>query len=514
MESPRPARDRRYDELEALNRIAAVMADAPNPAGAVMPALKLLESHLNMRHITLALLDSGAGQVSIDLAADLTSEQIVRGRYRLGEGVTGKVAATGRPAVIPSIADCPDFLARTTQGCRRGDSSFVCVPVIIGKEILGTISMHGAIRPENELWECARLLGTVAAMLAQAIRLRREARESHAALADENERLRGRLKNRVAPRNIIGKSREMRIVFDQIAQAASSRSTVLVNGETGTGKELVAEALHYNGDRADKPFVKVNCAALPESLIESELFGHEKGAFTGAVARRQGRFEQADGGTIFLDEIGDISQLMQVKLLRVLQEREFERVGGRETIKIDVRVIAATHRDLFAMAREGRFRSDLFYRINVFPIYLLPLRRRQSDIPLLAEFFLDKYARNAGKRIVSISPEVMDILSRHAWPGNVRELENCIEHAVILANGSSIGVEHLPASLRFPADEPGARMDFKSQVESFERGLIAEALRATRGNLSQAAGLLGTTPRIIAYRSRQLGLDPVAFSTA
>ncbi|MDR1520236.1 MAG: sigma 54-interacting transcriptional regulator [Planctomycetota bacterium] len=504
--------DRQSAELEALNRIAAELAAAPDPAEAVMPALKLLESHLNMRHATLALLDSGAGQISIDLASGLTCEQIGRGHYRLGEGVTGRVAASGSPAVIPSTSDCPEFLDRTTRGGRRGGSSFICVPVVIGKEILGTLSLDGDIRPEAELWERAKLLGMVAALLGQAIRMRREARERQAALVDENARLRGRMKTHVSSRNIIGKSREMRIVFDQIDQAASSRSTVLVNGETGTGKELVAEALHYTGDRAGGPFVRVNCAALPESLIESELFGHEKGAFTGAVARRRGRFEQADGGTIFLDEIGDISQLMQVKLLRVLQEREFERVGGQDTIKVDVRVVAATHRDLFAMVREGRFRSDLFYRINVFPIYLLPLRRRQSDIPLLAEFFLRKYAANAGKRITSISPEALEIFNRHSWPGNVRELENCIEHAVILADGASIGVDHLPAGLRFPADDPGVRLDFKSQVENFERGLIVEALKATRGNVSQAAGLLMTTPRIISYRARLLGVDPAAFA--
>ena len=510
MEPDRP--ERRYAEVDALNQVAAVLAEASDPAEAVMPALRLIETRLDKRYATLALLDSGAGQISIDLASSLTREQIRRGRYRLGEGVTGKVAESGLPAVIPSTADCPDFLDRTTRGDRRGDSSFICVPVVIGRETLGTLSLDGEPRPESELWETARLLGTVAAMLAQAIRMRRDARERQAALTDENERLRGRLKSRLTPRNIVGKSREMRIVLDQIAQAASSRSTVLINGDTGAGKELVAEALHYNGDRAGRPFIKVNCAALPESLIESELFGHERGSFTGASARRLGRFEQADGGTIFLDEIGDVSQLMQVKLLRVLQEREFERVGGRETIRVDVRVVAATNRDLFAMVREGRFRSDLFYRINVFPIYLLPLRRRRADIPLLAEFFLEKYARAAGKRITAIAPEAMELLNRHAWPGNVRELENAIEHAVILAGGDTLMAEHLPAGIRFPSDHSGPRPGFKAQVENFERGLLAEALKATRGNVSQAAQLLDSTQRIISYRAKQLGIDPGAFA--
>ncbi|MDR3212286.1 MAG: sigma 54-interacting transcriptional regulator [Planctomycetota bacterium] len=503
--------DRRFAEINVLNQIATLMASNSDPRESVLPALRLLEELMDMQFTTLTLVDNDSGEVVIDLASDLTSEQTDQVRYRLGEGITGRVAATGKPAVIPSIAESQEFLNRTNRN-RSLDTSFICVPVVIGQQVLGTLSMDGRSKPKDALWADASLLGVVAAMLAQAIRMRRDARENQSSLAKENRQLLRRLKGSLAPGNIVGKSREMRIVFDQIAQATSSRSTVLINGETGTGKELVAEALHYNGSRSDQPFIRVNCAALPESLIESELFGHEKGAFTGAVAMRHGRFEQADGGTIFLDEIGDISQFMQVKLLRVLQEREFERVGGRETLKVDVRVIAATHQDLFAMTREGRFRSDLFYRINVFPIYLLPLRKRQSDIPLLAEFFLEKYAASAGKNITSIAPEAMAVLTRHQWPGNVRELENCIEHAVILATDSVIRVEHLPASLRLPPDESGGHLDFKTMVENYERSLIVEAFKTTRGNVRQAAQLLGSTQRIISYRSKQLRIDPLTFT--
>ncbi len=497
-------------EMETLNQIASVAALSADLPAAVPRVLTLVADALGMRYATLALLDSESGVVSIDVADGLTDEQKRLGHYNLGEGVVGKVAASGKPAVIPSVANCPDFLNRT--GIRTRDASFICVPVILGKELLGTISLDGDPRPEERLAEDARFLGVVAAMLAQAIKLRLLARESQETLRRENESLRLQLRRQVNPKNLIGRSREMQIVFDQIAQVADSPSTVLINGETGTGKELVARALHYNGSRADKPFVRVNCAALPESLVESELFGHEKGAFTGATAARKGRFEQADGGTIFLDEIGDISPLMQVKLLRVIQEREFERVGGNRTIGVDVRVIAATHRDLFAMTKEGKFRGDLYYRINVFPIYLLPLRKRPGDLPLLAAHFLEKYAAAAGKRIVSISPEVQEIFAAHSWPGNVRELENSIEHAVILAVGPVILPEHLPASLRQPAEagEP-AGLDYRSRVDNFEKSLLTEALRATRGNLTRAAERLGTTPRVASYRARQLGIDPAGF---
>ncbi len=501
-----PAESAPQREMDLLNRIASLVAESEDVAESMPKVLHLLGQAMDMRYATLALLDSDAGEISIDIADGLTEEQVRLGHYTLGEGVVGRVAKTGVAAIIPSIFSCPEFLNRT--GARTKDASFICVPVILGKEILGTISVDGDPKPEAELAEHARLVGVVGAMLAQGIKTRRILREKQESLRSENERLRVELRKHVGPRNLIGKSREMQIVFDQIAQVADSQSTVLINGETGTGKELVAQALHYGGSRADKPFIRVNCAALPESLIESELFGHEKGAFTGAIAARKGRFEQADGGTIFLDEIGDISPLMQVKLLRVLQEREFERVGGTKTIRVDVRVVAATHRDLFAMTRQGTFRGDLFYRINVFPIYMLALRNRRSDIPLLAEHFLTKYADSAGKSISAISPEVLEIFNNHYWPGNVRELENCMEYAVILANGPVILPEHLPASLRTPPEvEAPITLDYKSMVENFERGVLTEALRSTRGNITRAAEKLRTTPRVISYRVRQLGIQ-------
>jgi Nif-specific regulatory protein len=300
----------------------------------------------------------------------------------------------------------------------------------------------------------------------------------------------------------------MREVYTRIAQVARSDTTVLVRGESGTGKELVATAVHYGSARSKRPLVKVNCAALSESLLESELFGHERGAFTGAVRARRGRIEEAEGGTLFLDEIGDFSLTAQVKLLRVLQEREFQKVGSDRTQKADVRVITATNRDLEAAVRDGRFREDLYYRINVFPVHLPPLRERRDDILLLADHFVTLYAARMNKQVTRISTPAISLLLSWQWPGNVRELENCIEHAVLLSSEGVIHSHHLPPTLQSPRLEaqPSAGT-FKLRVEALERDLLSDALKRAEGNSAAAARELGLTPRILRYKLRQLGLD-------
>ena len=304
----------------------------------------------------------------------------------------------------------------------------------------------------------------------------------------------------------------MQVVFDQIAKVAKSPSTVLILGETGTGKELVAQAIHYNSDRANGPFVRVHCAALPENIIESELFGHEKGAFTGAISEHKGRFEMADGGTIFLDEIGEISATLQVKLLRVLQEHEFERVGGNKTIHVNIRVIAATNKNLLQMVHEGKFREDLYYRLHIFPIYVPPLRKRKSDIVLLADHFLERYSKMLGKDVRRLSTGTIDMLMSYHWAGNVRELENCIERAVLVAEGNVIYPHHLPPTLQ-TAESTGApvRGDLKSMVETYERDIICDALKSAKGKVAPAARALATTQRILGYKIKMLGINPKRF---
>ena len=336
------------------------------------------------------------------------------------------------------------------------------------------------------------------------MRLRQSAQEERERLMEENLRLQDELKDRYRPSNIIGNSKAMQSVYQLIAQVSSSDTTVLLRGESGTGKELVAHAIHYASRRAPRPFVKVNCAALPEGVIESELFGHEKGAFTGAVAARKGRFELAQGGTLFLDEIGDLSPAMQIKLLRVLQEREFERVGGTLTIKADVRLIAATNRDLEELIEGEQFRQDLYYRLNVFPIHIPPLRERRTDILLLADYFVERYSRQNHKNVRRISTPAIDMLMAYHWPGNVRELENCIERAVLLSDDEVIHGHHLPPTLQ-TAEASGTvpRGTLAAALETVEKELLMEALKSARGNMAAAAASLGITERIMGLRVKR-----------
>jgi len=306
----------------------------------------------------------------------------------------------------------------------------------------------------------------------------------------------------------------MQDVYDLIAQVSKTDTTVLIAGESGTGKELVAHAIHYNSLRADKPFVRVHCAALPESVIESELFGHERGAFTGAIAQRKGRFELADGGTLFLDEVGELSIATQIKLLRVLQEKEFERVGGTETVRVNVRVIAATNRNLEELIAQGQFRQDLYYRLHVFPIHVPPLRDRRADILLLADHFVEKYSTANHKGVARVSTPAIDLLMMYHWPGNVRELENCIERAVLLTDSDVIHARHLPPTLQAPAAGGGAKPGtLQAQLDNLERDLIVDALKASRGNMAKAARALGITERVMGLRVNKHDVNPTRFRT-
>ncbi len=333
-------------------------------------------------------------------------------------------------------------------------------------------------------------------------------------LQQEVKQLRAQVVQRYAFHNLIGKSPLMQDIYGKIEQVADSRTTVLISGESGTGKELVAKALHYNSSRRDRPFVALNCAALPETLIESELFGHEKGSFTDATARRVGQFEQANSGTLFLDEIGDLSPMTQAKLLRVLQEREFTRIGGVQPIKVDVRIVAATNKTLEDLVRKGQFREDLYYRINVIALYLPPLRDRGEDIPLLAKHFLSKRIEEDNRAPQEFSKDAIELLSRYPWPGNVREMENIIEQAFIFSKGfDSVTPEHLPAILRNDTrssslrdDTLAGRLSLEKAVMEFEREIILDALKRTHYVQTHAANLLGISRRMLKYRMDTLGI--------
>jgi len=497
-------------ELSLLFEISRLLDRSLDLREVVHPVLKTMADHMGMLRASITLLNRDTGEISIEAAHGLSPSQKERGKYRLGEGVTGRVIESGEPAIVPRVGEDPQFLDRT--GARRGqpksEISFVCVPVKIGNEVVGAISIDRVYEPSADLGEDVRLLSIIASMIAQAVRLRQSAQEERRRLLEENRRLQEELKDRFRPSNIIGNSKPMQAVYDLISQVSKSDATVLIRGESGVGKELVAAAIHYNSRRSERPFIKVSLAALPDTVIESELFGHEKGAFTGALAQRKGRFELANTGTIFLDEIGDLSPTTQVKLLRVLQEREFERVGGTQTIRVDVRIIAATNRDLERLSTEERFRQDLYYRLNVFPIHVPPLRDRRADIMLLADHFVEKYARQSARDVRRISTPAIDLLMSYHWPGNVRELENCIERAVLLAEGDVIHAHHLPPSLQ-SAESTGSQHSgtLTESLEALERDLIVDALKTSRGNKAKAARALGTTERLIGLRVARLGID-------
>ncbi|MGB9615751.1 MAG: nif-specific transcriptional activator NifA [Desulfomonilaceae bacterium] len=503
-------------ELMLLFEISQSLDQSMDLHEVVGPVFESLARHRGMMRGTLTLLNRESGEILIEAAHGLSQLQIERGRYRPGEGVTGKVIATGKPAVVPHISDEPLFLDRTgaRSGLAKKDISFICVPIKIGNEVIGALSADRLFEEGVSFVEDVRLLSIVASMIAQAVRLRQSAQEERHRLLEENKRLQNQLKDRFRPANIVGNSKSMQAVYDLIAQVTRSDTTVLIRGESGTGKELVAHAVHFNSGRADKPFIKVNCGALPESVVESELFGHEKGAFTGAVSTRKGRFELAHGGTIFLDEVGDLSLTTQIKLLRVLQEREFERVGGNVTRRTDVRIIAATNRDLELLVEGRKFRHDLYYRINVFPIHVPPLRERKTDIPLLADYFVEKYGKANHKTITRISTQAIDMLMSYHWPGNVRELENCIERAVLLTTDGVIHGRHLPPTLQTPGKAAVERTGtLQSALDSLERDMVMDALKVCRGNKTKAARILGITERIMGLRVQKYGIDPRRFRT-
>jgi Nif-specific regulatory protein len=481
--SPESREDR---ELGLLTRMGEAVGTALDPSLFFEQTMQLLAKDLGMIRGTIVLLDRTTRKLRIAAAHGLTPQERARGEYAIGEGVTGHVVQTGLPAVVPDISQDPRFLDRTAG--RRTDSArpiaFICVPLKVDDQVVGVLSVDRPVAVQASLDKDLRLLTIVASTVSQVLKINRLISvEKEKVLAHDEELLR-ELRSRYRLDNVVGQSQAIQQVLATAATAAKSRASILVTGETGTGKELVASVIHYNSRRASGPFVKVNCGALPETLLESELFGHVKGAFTGAVESRKGRFELADGGTLFLDEVAEMSPRLQVKLLRVLQEREFEPVGGTRTIHVDVRVVAATNKDLSREIREGRFREDLYYRLNVIPIQLPSLRERRQDIPLLVNHFLEKYNRENDKNVSKISPGVLDRLLEYPWPGNVRELENCIERVVVLSPGEVFLEGLLPPEVARQHRNHTCQSHRAWSEDAFLRQ-AAEALGESATNLSE-----------------------------
>ncbi len=512
--------------LAALYAVSRVLSRSLAFKETLRDVLRILQDEAGLNCGMIGVVDPQSGRLSVHAVHHPAGTGDVH--YQRGEGILGLLLEKPRTVTLARVADEPRFLNRL--GIYQGELPFIAVPIRVGSSLQGVLAVQPAAPDDGLLEERAQFVEMVANLIGQSLRLSLEVQQEKTTLVEERDLLRRTVRHQFGFDSMVGRSASMRRVFDQARLVAKWNTTVLIRGETGTGKELIANAIHYNSPRSRNAMIRLNCAALPENLLESELFGHERGAFTGAVEARKGRFEQAHGGTLFLDEIGDVSGPFQAKLLRILQEGEFERVGGCRTIKVDVRVIAATHRDLETAVDMGDFREDLFYRLNVMPIFLPPLRERIEDIPEIVRHLLGKIG-NQQKRKLSLTDMAQRRLASHEWPGNVRELENCLERAAVLAEDGRIDVD----LIRFPSVR-------ERPVRKAQRGLSggtgSRALGPTSGigpeididdpNLSEkerviaaleqagwvqakAARLLGMTPRQIAYRIQTLAIDVKQF---
>ncbi len=525
-------------ELSAIYEVGKILTSAQNLPRALGTSLRTLQSLLGFDRAAVHLPDAETREIRMEVGSGYAAEERQRARYVWGEGIVGKTMKSGSPVALPDVRQEPSFLDKTRAHGKAppGPLSYIAVPIKVGSEVLGVLTAERFGRMGTQALESdTRTLTVVGCLMGQALKL-------HAAIERLQEEFRRQrrefeksIRRTYRLESIVGQSKRMQEVFAQVASVAPSRATVLLRGESGTGKERIARAIHASGPRSGRPFVAVNCAALPETLLESELFGHKRGAFTGAVEERKGRFEEAHGGTVFLDEVGDIPLPTQVKLLRVLQERKFERLGENRTVSVDVRIIAATNADLERLVEEGRFREDLFYRLHVIPIFLPPLRERRDDILPLAEHFLDRFNQEHGKT-VSLSPEALDLLREYRWPGNVRELENLVERLVVMAKEPVVRAPDLPRAIRrpgaegaqppgpaaagslpasagpdgappFPPAPPGPAPTRAARLHELEREELLRALETTGWVIARAARLLGWTPRQVAYKMKRHGLS-------
>ncbi len=503
---------------EMLFRVSQALSRSLDFHQTLREVLRTLEITGHLSGGMVSVVDPDVGDLTVHAVHGLESEVYEPVRYQPGEGLIGMILEGGRTVAIARLGDEPRFLNRL--GIYDKDLPFIAAPIQVGGALQGVLAVQPDAPDDGLLEERARFVEMVANLIGQSVRLSQEVERERKALSEERDTLRRTVRQKHGFDNLVGHSAPMRRIFEQIRMVAKWPTTVLIRGETGTGKELIANAIHYNSPRARGPYLRLNCASLPENLLESELFGHEKGAFTGAVAARKGRFEAADGGTLFLDEIGEISPAFQAKLLRVLQEGELERVGGSRTIKVDVRLIAATHRDLEAAVETGDFREDLYYRLNVMPILPPPLRERMEDLPEIARFLLERLG-GIQSRPLTLSAAAHRRLAQHSWPGNVRELENCLERAAVMSMDGEIdadliridkprgnGARPVPVAQAAAAGVVAAADgDVDPGAEQNERQRVIAALEQAGWVQARAARLLGMTPRQIAYRIQTLNIE-------
>src|ERR1035437_10028238 len=504
------------NELTMLLELSEALGSPLNLRASFARALEILETDLKAVFGMITFLDAATAELKVEAVTGRHGAAAEKLRYRLGEGITGRVVKTGKPIAVPHASQEPLFLEQLgllrVRRKSKADLSYISVPIRIDGRNAGALGVAFVYEKDRDLGHPVKVLGIAASMLGQATRVHRLLQAERDRLMEENRQLKEELRERYDVHNLIGTSHPMQKVYEQVAQAAPANTTVLIRGESGTGKELVAHAIHYNSPRSGQPFVKVACAALPESLIESELFGYEPGAFTGADKQKKGRFELAHGGTLFLDEVGAPPAATQVKLLRVLQEREFERLGGVKPVKVDVRLITATNIDLEDAMKKGPFREELYYRLTLFGLSPPPLRERRSDILLLADHFVEKYAIAHARNVRRISTSAIDMMMSYHWPGNVRELENCIERAILICEGGVIHAPHLPPTLQTAeVSDTLPERPLAESIDSYGKDLILDGLKIARGNRAKAARLLRTTERILNYKVAKPRIAPDRF---
>jgi Nif-specific regulatory protein len=495
---------RQNRELTAILEVSKVLTTSFALEKNLMSVMSTLGTLLEMQRGCVFLLDNNSGELRIVAAHGLAKHNIEKGKYRIGEGIVGRVLEKKKPLVIPNIGEEPLFLNRTGSRPEKDGISFLCIPIMLKNEALGVLSVDRIYSSkQGNVDDDLRVLKIVSSLIAQFIKLW----ESYEKIEKEKEHLKRELKGKYSIENVIGHSAGMQEVFEAVHRVSPTKATVLLRGESGTGKEMIAKAIHYMSKRNKGPFIKFNCASIPEGLLESELFGHEKGAFTGAIASRKGKFELAHKGTIFLDEVGDLPITLQPKILRVLQEREFEPVGSEKTIKVDIRIVAATSRNLETLVSQGKYREDLYYRLNVIPLFLPPLYERDEDIPVLIDYFLQKFNKE-NSRSVSLDKSALQVFLNYNWPGNVRELENTVERLVIMSGSEQVTASDLPVSLSLRRTKGMAKSSsLTADVGEIEKSNIQEALEKTGWVQAKAARLLGITPRQIGYKIKKYGLE-------
>lgn len=491
-----------YNELLCLNKLTELILNESNLNLALKSSLIILSEIMELKRGIISLYHKDLNEIWHDTYGfDNPDDKI---KFAPGEGITGEVVKSGRPIAIPSLDKAPIFLDKTgiRKKLNRKELAFICVPINYKNETIGALSVDRKVKNDDvDLTQEVKFLSKVADRISEIVKKK--------ILSYENQQLKEMIQKSSPIGTIIGNSKGMRELAYQISLIADKPTSILITGETGTGKELVAKNIHDLSPRKDKPFITINCGAIPEGLIESELFGHKKGAFTGAISDRIGKFEAATEGTLFLDEIAELPIALQVKLLRALQEKEITKIGDNTVVKINTRIITATNKNLEKEVEKSTFRADLYYRINVFHLYLPPLRERGADVMLLTDHFIKKYSKNLNKNIDRIDTPAIDMIAHYHWPGNVRELENCIERACLLTSDNVIHSHHLPPTLQMKTTEAinRNRGKFESLVKSYEIELITDALKDSNGNQSKAAKLLGTTKRVIQYKIEQYNVD-------